>query len=188
MFLEPSILSIVVAKFRKGKFKNLEDVHIRGWYFLVFAAILQIGLALLKSFNSSFSNIILEKYFYFVHIISYLLLIIGISLNIKKFSMKVFLIGIILNFLVIFSNGGQMPVSIDGIKGIKNPNAGVEISHYDIKHKALDENTRFRYLSDIIFLPPPYPLPKIISIGDIFLMTGVFIFFQETMIKNKDPN
>lgn len=189
MFLEPTILSIGLAKIRRGKLKNLEDVQIRGWYLLILSWILQFGLSIFKSYDSTFSNIIMKDYFFYLYGLSYLLLIIGVSLNIKKTSMKIFLFGLVLNCLVIFSNGGKMPVSIDGIKGINNTNSNVEIkiNDFDIKHKFIDKNTKLPYLADIIRIPPPYPLPKIISIGDVFLMGGVFIFFQETMVKKKNP-
>lgn len=183
MFLEPSILSIALAKLRGGKFKRLEDVHIKGWYFLILSLVLQLGLSILKFSNLSFANAIINDYFFYLHLISYLLLILGISLNIKKLSMKVFLIGLLLNFLVIFSNGGKMPVSVDGIGGMNN--TSIEIKSYDIKHIAMTDSTKIPYLADIIAIPPPYPLPKIISIGDIFLMLGLYIFFQEAMVRKR---
>lgn len=94
--------------------------------------------------------------------------------------MKLFLIGVILNFIVIFGNGGKMPVSLNGINGIYQE---VELPErtYDIKHVALNKDTKFIYLADIILIPRPYPLPKILSIGDIFIILGTFVFFQVEM-------
>lgn len=185
MFLEPTIFSLIIGKLRKGKFENLEHIYIKGWYLLIISGILQIGIGTLKAYNLDLWNIFIKKYFIYFHLLTYLLLFIVVFLNIKRFSMKVFLIGITLNFLVIFSNGGKMPVSIEGINGINNPSIDIEISDFDIKHKGFTKDTKLPYLADIIPIPPPYPLPKIISIGDIFLMGGVFIFFQESMIKRE---
>jgi len=50
---------------------------------------------------------------------------------------------------------------------------------------AVSKDTKFVYLADIILIPRPYPLPKILSLGDIFLMIGVFVFFQEEMFIEK---
>ena len=76
-----------------------------------------------------------------------------------------------------------MPVAIDGIDGSKN--IKIELRTSDIKHEAMTEDTRLPFLGDIIRIPPPYPLPKILSIGDIFLIVGVFVFFQEGMTSKK---
>lgn len=190
MFLEPTILSILVGKLRKGKISNLEYIEIRAWYLLILAALLQIGLSLLKGLDLSFGKIIFNNYFLYIHGLSYLLMIVCIGLNIKKSSMKLFFIGIILNCMVIFANGGQMPVSINGIKGI-NTKVELPLGSFDIKHQPVSQDTKLVYLSDIILIPKPYPLPKILSIGDVFLMMGLFLFLQEAMVGNKkrsDPN
>ena len=71
-----------------------------------------------------------------------------------------------------------MPVSINGFKGIRDETI-LPYREFDIKHMGINKNTKFKYLADIILIPKPYPLPKIISIGDIFLMSGIFMFFQE---------
>lgn len=183
MFLEPSIISISIAKLRKGKFINLENVNIKGWYLFIIAALIQVALSILKRIGFSIGNLTFKDYFISLHALSYILMITCIVLNIKKAYMKMFLFGIILNFLVIFSNGGQMPVSLDGISGIHSETK-IPKTDFDIKHKSVDKDTKLVYLSDILLIPPPYPLPKILSIGDVFLMLGLFIFFQMEMIKN----
>lgn len=185
MVIEPLILSLLVAKLRKGKLKNLENIEISGWYLLLIAAGIQIILSILKR-----RGIILNDGFYYLHILSYILMIICVILNIKKNSMKAFLIGVVLNFIVIFANNGKMPVSIDGIKGINN-NISTELptSDYNIKHQPINQDTKLVYLSDIILIPKPYPLPKILSLGDIFIMMGLFLFIQEAMvIDEKETN
>ena len=98
MFLEPSIISILIAKIRKGKFMNLEGVDIKGWYLFIIAALIQASLSIFKRFDISFGNITFNDYFPYIYAFSYILMIICIVLNIKKVYMKIFLIGIILNF------------------------------------------------------------------------------------------
>lgn len=179
MILEPAVLSIIIAKIRAGKFKNLGNVNIKGWYFLIVSAGIQLSLSLLKVIDRPFSIRLVEDYFFYIMLLSYLFLGLVIFLNIFKLSMKIFLIGFLLNSLVIFSNGAKMPVAIDGIDGSKN--IKIELRTSDIKHEAMTEDTRLPFLGDIIRIPPPYPLPKILSIGDVFLIVGVFVFFQEAM-------
>ncbi|MDR7870981.1 MAG: DUF5317 domain-containing protein [Tissierellaceae bacterium] len=178
MIIEPTVLSLIVAKLRKGKIKNLEKIEIKAWYLLLIAASIQIISSIFKK-----NGLIFESGLFFLHILSYILILICILLNLNKNSMKAFLIGVVLNFIVIFANGGKMPVSLNGIKGI-NDNISTELpmSDYDIKHQGVTSDTKFVYLSDIILIPKPYPLPKILSIGDIFIMIGLFIFIQEAMV------
>lgn len=185
MFIEPTIISLFVGKLRGGKLLNIEKVEIKAWYLLIISAFIQISLSIIKTLNIPLGNIILKDYFTYIHGFSYFLILTCVLLNLKKNSMKLFLIGIVLNFIVIFANGGKMPVSLEGIKGINN-SIELPLSSFDIKHKAVDKNTKLVYLSDIILIPRPYPLPKILSIGDIFIMGGLFLFLQEAMVLKKD--
>ena len=111
-----------------------------------------------------------------------------IIMNIEKKYMRLLLIGILLNLIVIAGNGGKMPVSLNGLKGMHVETA-LPHREFDIKHIGITENTKFKYLADIILIPKPYPFPKILSIGDIFLMLGIFMFFQEEIFikKKEDP-
>lgn len=179
MFIEVIILSIVIGKLRGGKLKRIGNVHIKGWYLIILAALVQVALSIVNVSDFYFSKMIIEDYFLYLHAFSYILLILAILLNISKVYMKIFLFGIILNAIVIFSNGGKMPVAVDGIDGANN--ASIELKSSDIKHEPMTENTKMSFLGDIIRIPPPYPLPKILSIGDVFLICGVFVFFQKSM-------
>lgn len=184
MFIEPALLSLLVAKLRGGRFKNLENVKIKGWYVYIIAAIIQGSLSIINKLHTPWGNKIISDYLIHIIIITYLITIITVALNIKKNYMKIFIIGIILNLIVIVGNGGQMPVSLEGVKGIHTETTLPERG-YDIKHRAVTEDSRFVYLADIILIPRPYPLPKILSIGDVFLMLGIFVFFQEEMLLHK---
>lgn len=191
MILEPMVLSLIVAKIRKGRFKNLEKIEIKAWYLLLIAAGIQIIASLLKGIGFDTEIFNLDIVILVLHILSYVFMIVCVLLNISKNSMKAFFIGVILNFIVITANGGKMPVSLNGIRGI-NDNIGTELpsGEFDIKHQGITPDTKLVFLSDIILISEPYPLPKILSIGDIFIMIGLFTFLQESMVinENKNPN
>lgn len=182
MFIEAIVLGLIVAIIRKGKFRNIGDMNINGWYLFVIAGAIQLSISIVKGFNYSPLMEILNKYFTYIHLLTYLLMIIGVLFNIKKNFMKFILIGIILNFIVIFANGGQMPVSFKGAKGYEHYTEAIPDKPFDIKHKIVSEDTKFVYLGDVIPLSRPYPLARIISVGDIVLMIGIFLFFQESMV------
>lgn len=186
LFLEPALFSILIVILRKGSLKKLKDVNIKGWYILFISAGIQLIIALSKRYNIA-EKIILKNFTYLI-IISYLLMITTIIMNIEKKYMRLLLIGILLNLIVIAGNGGKMPVSLNGLKGV-HVESTLPNREFDIKHIGITENTKFKYLADIILIPKPYPFPKILSIGDIFLMLGIFMFFQEEIFikKKEDP-
>lgn len=185
MLLEPSLLSMVTAKIKGGKFSNLQHVHIKGAGLLFLSAIIQILLSLARNFTGGQPQLLLEKFSPYAILLSYLLIVMALWINRRKNYMKVFLIGVLLNLLVIAANGGQMPVALDGLSSIRQESELPERA-FDIKHTGVHENTRFVYLADIILLDRPYPLPKILSLGDIFIMTGVFMFFLKEMKSPED--
>ena len=186
MFIEPTLFSLILAKIRKGKFANIEELEFHRWYLILIAGGIQLVLSLLQKSNPFWAKLLLEDYFLYLHGLSYVLILFSILANIKKRSMKLFLIGVLLNFLVISFNGGKMPVSITGIQGINSPTIELPSNEFDIKHVAVTANTKLVYLADIILIPRPYPLPKILSIGDVFLILGLFVFIQEIMVIEED--
>ena len=186
MFIEPMLFSLILAKFRNGKLSNIEKLEFNKFYLILIAGFIQLTLSLLQKINPPWASFILNDYFTYLHGLSYMLIFIAIIMNIKRPSMKLFIIGVVLNFLVISFNGGKMPVSITGIKGINSPTVELPIREFDIKHIAVTPDTKLVYLADIILIPRPYPLPKIISIGDLFLILGLFVFIQEILVLEKD--
>lgn len=178
-------LGFIVALCRKGKIKNIEKVYIKGWYLILLSGLIQVSMSFLKGKDLLLGDGFFGKYFFYVHLITYILLIVGIILNIKKRFMLFVLIGFILNFIVIFSNGGKMPVSFKNIKGFEKYEEKLLDQAYDIKHSPVSEDTKFLYLADIISLPSVFPIVRIISIGDIFLSIGIFLFFQESMVGHR---
>ncbi|WP_457637316.1 DUF5317 domain-containing protein [Oceanithermus sp.] len=86
--------------------------------------------------------------------------------------------GLLLNTIVIWANGGQMPVSAQALKdvGLEDFLRFMQNSS-DAVHNLIGPHTRFRFLSDVIPLPL---LKKVISPGDAFVILGVILFFPET--------
>lgn len=173
MIVEGVILSGIVGYIRKGRLSNFENINIRVWYLIILSQIMQIIVIRL---NGSVINVN-ENVFYIVHILSYILLLIPLLLNYRLLSMKLLGIGTVLNLIPIALNQGKMPVLLP---------QGVNAS-FDMGHIIISSSTRAYILSDIIPILKPYPLPKIISIGDIFLLIGAFLFVQYGML-NREKN
>jgi hypothetical protein len=76
-----------------------------------------------------------------------------------------------------------MPVDISSVDPIiYQEKIAILQSGRDLVHTVLDETTTFGFLGDVIHLEKPYPLPKTLSIGDVFMMIGVFTFIQRKML------
>ena len=107
-------------------------------------------------------------------------------MNIDKKGMWIILIGAILNFIVVVMNKNRMPISFDGLRlaGLENMIDDIRngsISNY----MSLDEVTNWtKHLGKYIVIPKPYPMAKVISIGDIFMSLGIIFFIQGEMLKS----
>lgn len=90
--------------------------------------------------------------------------------------------GVFLNFLVMLVNGGRMPVSIEAAS-VLDPiylemlqSGGVVTKHY-----LLDASTHLPFLGDIIPLSSPYPRRQAISVGDVIMNVGIFLYILQIM-------
>ena len=91
-------------------------------------------------------------------------------------------LGILLNFLVILANGGSMPVSIAGAQRLGYPTDPTLFhQQYGVAVVLQSEGVRLGFLGDVIVLPSFLPA-KVISIGDLILAIGAFIFCQQVMV------
>lgn len=170
MLIETVAASGVVLLCRKGKFANLKRLRINGWYFLILSAILQVLLS---------REIIPNTLHYITIFITYALIILCLLFNSRRFSMKIVLIGVVLNFIVIAGSNGYMPVSLSSLAYAGYDVSTIVGNRLDTFHSLIMPSTPFTFLADLIPVPEPYPFPKVLSVGDFFIMAGVFLFFQD---------
>ncbi|MCR3923413.1 MAG: DUF5317 domain-containing protein [Firmicutes bacterium] len=162
-------LSVVVAKLRGGKFDRLHDLGIKGlpwvWAALLLRAL--VGILARRSIDVPW-----------LQIVAYLIFFYALIQNMSLPGLKLFIGGSALNFLAIAFNGGAMPVSPVAIAF-----AGLQQGDPMGTHCLLTPATRLWFLADVIPLRSPYfPLPQVISIGDIFIVVGIFYFIQRKML------
>lgn len=120
-------------------------------------------------------------------ILSQLALAFLVFLNRHLPGAKLFLLGLVLNLVVMMANGGWMPVTQSTYQYV-HPGKTTEIGVRPPLSKNIvlaREETNFWILSDII----PVPLPWrswAVSVGDILLIIGVtFFIFKTTSTKGK---
>jgi hypothetical protein len=166
MIVPGIIISIIVGLLRGGNIERLGELGLRALplVWLAFALRLSVGLLDRRGF----------AYAAWVLVTAYLLFFVAVGLNLSAPGMKCFGLGSFLNFLVIALNGGTMPVSPRAMMmaGITDPPTGT--------HSLLTAQTRLGFLGDII--PAWTPFPQVISVGDILIIIGIFMFIQHRMV------
>ena len=171
------ILSFIVGLFRKGNLSGLSNLKLKwGWVFPLLL-LLQIGIYFLQNKFEVVGN-----FSGYIFILVYILGLLFLYLNRNFPGFIVIFIGVFLNFLVMAINGGRMPVGLEAA-------AVLDPSYIDAlkqglygKHMLLNETTKLGFLGDIIPLSPPYPRTQVISIGDVIMNIGIFLFVQHLMV------
>lgn len=116
-----------------------------------------------------------------IQIAAYIILFLGLWQSLEFPEIKMVGLGSLANFLVIAANGGKMPVSSRAVDAV-----GLSFTETGT-HALMEEGTRLFWLADIIPLPPPYPFPMVISIGDILIILGVMLLIQGAMLRDTRP-
>lgn len=162
-------LAIIVGLLRGGRLDRLEHLGIRGLAFVWLALGMRAAAGVLAVRGFSFGP--------WFQVGAYLVFLYIVWLNLSLQGMKIFGLGSFLNFVVIASNGGTMPVSGGAIAstGILKDPVGT--------HSLLSTETRFWFLSDVIPLKWP---PQVLSVGDLLIVVGIFMFIQYRMLAEAD--
>ncbi|HBM81726.1 MAG TPA: hypothetical protein DD426_13000 [Clostridiaceae bacterium] len=183
MLTEAVVLSVLIGYILKGSINNFKNADISYIELAIGSFILEDIVVILIRRNVFFSS----PAIFILHAIVYMLLFIFVYFNRKCTGVLIMGAGFFMNAAAIFANGGLMPVSkISAFKA----NLGYmvdNISSYGL-YKLIDKNTLLYPLCDII--PRPYPRPFVISIGDIVISIGMFLFVIKLMgcrsiLKNK---
>lgn len=182
LIIETITLSLIIGKLRGGSIRNIGNLYINKWYLLVMSFLVEIvSLLIITRTNGSLGRFLEDK-FLFLHIFAYFLLVLCLLMNYREKGLKISLVGSILNFLPILLNNGRMPVST---KALKFSNLYTQLALLEegriLTHALVDKSTKLTFLADIIPIPKPYPLPKIISFGDILIALGLFVLIQTYM-------
>jgi hypothetical protein len=182
MLGESVVLGLLARTVKNRNMRFLRYMNVRYLYLPIVAFLLELACGTIVSRNIMGLRSFINEYYLVVQIIVYTMLTIFCYFNMRKRVFVVILLGIMLNFVVIASNDGMMPVDTSvALSG--GYSLGVEQleNGYIAGHTLLDqETTNLAMLGDVINIPSPYPFPKTISIGDIVISAGVFFFIYNT--------
>jgi Family of unknown function (DUF5317) len=177
MVFDGIIISFIVGFFRKGNLKGLAQLELKwGWIFPLLLVVELVVFFLQNEIK------FLGQASGYIYIVVYSIGLLFLFLNRSNPGFLLILIGVFLNFLVMVTNGGRMPVSLEAA-AVLDPGyiEALKESLY-AKHTMLTSSTHLGFLGDVIPISDPYPRTQIISIGDIIMNIGIFLFIQYLMV------
>jgi hypothetical protein len=123
---------------------------------------------------------------------SHILLFVVVWQNRHLSGVKLLGLGLALNFLVMVVNGGFMPITPDALVQIGyDGNASQLETGYIVgrtKNMVAEAGeARLWFLSDIMVVPKPFPIPTALSLGDVLIVLGLFLFLREFMFLREAP-
>ena len=181
MVFDGILLSLIVGFLRRGTLRGLADLNLKyGWVFPIL-----LGIQILV-FSLQGKVVWLEQISGFLFILIYVLGLFFLWVNRENKGFVLLFVGVFLNFIVMALNGGRMPVSYEAAAFALDPYyTDILLNGIYGKHEMLTEATKLGFLGDIIPITSPYPKSQVISIGDVIMNIGVFIFIQHLMLKHK---
>ena len=166
-------LAAAVALVRGGSLDRLAETKFRLGLLLLLALIFQFGLDLWDPpWLSETGDLI-------VLLATNLAVAIFLFVNRHLPGMLFAAAGMLLNVIVITANGG-MPVSEHAAEIAQMP-----LTEVGIKHELLTDQTRLPWIADVIPVPV---IHRVISAGDIFLMSGIafLVYGRATAAKRSE--
>lgn len=190
MSIQMLFLSLLIGWFRKGSLRNFLHIHLRAFYLLYIAFLLQLS-AFVLHYEWKGSNAFLVP---FLYTLSFIPLIFWPILNRHYWEMLLVAFGLLLNFLVIGINGGKMPMYRPALRYImaeeKFVRAMEKGGYY--RYKLSEGDDPLFFLSDYIPWPPRFILKNIylrillrrnvFSPGDLIMSLGICFLIQRGML------
>jgi hypothetical protein len=163
--------AVVVGLLLGGSFRRFEHLHVH-WWILAFT-----GLALQAVPVPTIGGISPRILGTAMLVTSYVLLLGFIAVNRWIPAARIMAVGLLLNLLVVATNGG-MPVSARAIERAGG-SATALASEPSEKHHLMTEDDVLWFLGDVIPIPPPVKI--VLSIGDVLLYLGMAWFVVQVM-------
>lgn len=182
------ILGFLIGKIRRGSLNGFKVRKISLLPVGILGLVLQIALHL-YIYTGGIS--LVEPYLEIVNFASYILILVMLVFNLDDFWVILMAVGITSNFVVIFINGGHMPVA-QGVIDILPAAFGEQITQgLSPLYSLIQPNTLLWFLGINLPIPVPY-VPLVMSlygsvagvtVGNIVTIIGLIGFIQYVMNK-----
>jgi len=179
MVFDGIIFSLIVGFLRKGNLRALAQLKLKGGWIFPLLLVVEIAVFMLQNDSK-----LLGQFSGSIYIVVYVLGLLFLLMNRKNPGFILILLGVFLNFLVMVTNGGRMPVSLHAASILEPGYLDILKEQLYAKHTSLTESTKLGFLGDIIPITDPYPRTQIISIGDVVMNIGAFLFIQYLMLRH----
>jgi predicted MFS family arabinose efflux permease len=170
ILLPATIAGILVAWALGARLSALAEVRLRGDA-LVFVA-LAVQVVIFTPLGAALPGLLQRP----LHVASYLLLTAFLLLNWRRHGFWLVGVGALLNVLVIFVNGGRMPVSGAAWRAAGGNLDALETAGGANNNVFAGAHTHLGWLGDVFALPPGVPLANALSIGDVLIVLGMAVF------------
>jgi Family of unknown function (DUF5317) len=181
----PVAIGLIVGKLTGGSFKSLATTPLQyAWLFL-----LGFGLKVFV-FNPATSKTSWDlAYGSKIYMLSLCILAAAVLLNVPRLSWPIYILaaGALLNFAVIFSNGGAMPVQPNLLAKAWGPSYVTQLSSHQFINdvQVATSSTRLGLLDDRFLISTPIA-PNVYSIGDILIGVGGLLLVCSEMHRRKN--
>lgn len=177
MFFEAVLLGLLAGRMRGGRLLNIGSVEFKGWVLVMIGFLIQMLPMLLGRMSWMAHN---------GHIIAFatmLLVFVIVVLNLDKRGFRFLAAGAALNILAMMLHGLKMPVYLAGLQKGGHLQLFESVSNSAVlNYTGLAQLTNWSdYLGKVIVLPQFYPLAQVISVGDILMSAGLFMFAMGQM-------
>ncbi len=174
------LLGLLIGFSRRGNLANLAQLKLSGLWLILLALVIQLLI-----FPLGRSEPLVEVGTGYLHLLSYLLLLVFIGLNWRYFEIPLMGAGLALNLLAISSNGGYMPASARALRcaGLERVAGILEQGLHHGNVVLMSSQTKLNFLGDFFCVPAAVPLANAFSVGDLLLALGIIIFLGRRMVQ-----
>lgn len=165
------VLGLLIGLIRHRGLAHLAQLRLRASGLVLLAVLIQILILPLGSGAKPIITWGME----FLHIGSYLLLLLFAIINFREKALWLMALGMLLNFTVIAANGGHMPASLDALRAAGRTVTVEKLLTEGVSGNVIvmSETTKLNFLGDIFWLPSWVPFANAFSVGDLLLGVGV---------------
>ena len=169
-----------------GRVSNLASVNVKWGWLAPVAFLMQAYLIFFPAERAG--DVLAPRSLLLVA--SHVLLFVVIWKNRHLSGIKVIGLGLLLNFVVMIVNGGFMPITPETLVriGYDGNTSQLETGYIVGRTKNVvvepGEATLW-FLSDIMVMPRPFPIPTALSVGDLLIVMGVFFFLRDAMFLHR---
>lgn len=184
-------ISLLIGFLSGGTLKNISGLRIRYLPLLIAALLVQVAI---------FSSILgtrdfIYDYGPYIYIGTLAMSLFVMLMNMQIPGMPVIALGAFLNAVVITANGGYMPsprsalIEADRLQHVQVDEQKKADNEWVLSNSTVaDDDTRLRFLGDVIPIPDSVPFANVISIGDIILAIGAGIAIVGVMHRRPDEH